>query len=104
LYVKRSVAARPRWTNCLTVEDDPKLCKHVWDGGKHSVRPRHKIELALVHNEHPYTVLAKLCVLIISLSSRLLLLPLMLLFFWLLQMLLLLLLLSSLLLFLLGSS
>ena len=82
MYVKRSVAARPRWTNCLTVEDDPKLCKHVWDGGKHSVRPRHKIELVLVHNEHPYTVLAKLCVLIISLSSRLLLLLLLLLLFF----------------------
>ena len=34
------------------------------------MRPRHKIELVLVHNEHPYTVLAKLCVLIISLSSK----------------------------------
>jgi hypothetical protein len=44
------------------------------------VRPRHKIELVLVHNEHPYTVLAKLCVLIISLSSRLLLLLLLLFF------------------------
>ena len=46
------------------------------------MRPRHKIELVLVHNEHPYTVLAKLCVLIISLSSRLLLLLLLLLLFF----------------------
>ena len=53
------------------------------------MRPRHKIELVLVHNEHPYTVLAKLCVLIISLSSRLLLLLLLLLFFRLLLLLLL---------------